>query len=67
MDTLPAGEKSSILEQMKIVIDKDLEVLAPEERTLERWFSLLENEDEFAHSKYKLLRLKNLLEELNSE
>ena len=66
MYALHASEKSAILEQMRRILDKDLELITPEERTLERWFSLLENEDYFANPKYKLLRLKDLQEELDS-
>lgn len=67
MSTIPASHKSVIIEQINIVLDQDLEVLSPEERTLERWFSLLGNEDYFASSKYKLLRLKDMLDDLETE
>ena len=53
-----------IYSQIDILLNKDLELLAPEERTVKRWLELLGEDEEFNDAKIILLQLQDSLEEL---
>lgn len=52
--------------QIDILLNRDLELLDPEERTVERWLQLLGDDAEFNQSKSKLIELQNSLKDINS-
>lgn len=62
MDSL----KRKIQIQIDALLDRDLELLDPVERTIERWFQLLGDDDDFKHSKSKLIELKNILDDIDN-
>lgn len=51
--------------QIEIVLNRDLELLDPEERIIERWFQLLGDYQEYKNTKPKFIELNNLLEDID--
>lgn len=55
------NKKQDLENKLKFILNKDLEILAEEERNIERWFELLGNVDELSETKKVLNYIKKQL------